>query len=247
EALAYNPLEEAGQFDHGELVELFNRRYREKMADYEDMVYSDGVYITLFSGLIEIFGWDMMLMAAGIDAEGFGEVANRYAQWIQPVFDAFADSDAPVLMSHDDICWTSGPVLHPDWYRTYIFPHYKRFWQPCIDAGKRIVYTSDGTYTEFLDDVVEAGANTLVMEPTTDMAAFAEKYGKTHGFIGNADTRILLSGSKDEIRAEVERCVNIGRDCPGFIMAVGNHIPANTPTESVLYYNEVFEELRNRR
>ena len=38
----------------------------------------------------------------------------------------------------------------------------------------------------------------------------------------------------------------IGKDCPGFIMAVGNHIPANTPVESALYYNEVFEELRQR-
>ena len=38
----------------------------------------------------------------------------------------------------------------------------------------------------------------------------------------------------------------IGRDCPGFIMAVGNHIPANTPVANALYYNEVFEELRRR-
>jgi hypothetical protein len=29
-------------------------------------------------------------------------------------------------------------------------------------------------------------------------------------------------------------------------MAVGNHIPPNTPVENALYYNEVFEELRGR-
>lgn len=29
-------------------------------------------------------------------------------------------------------------------------------------------------------------------------------------------------------------------------MAVGNHIPANTPVENALYYNEVFEQLRSR-
>jgi len=29
-------------------------------------------------------------------------------------------------------------------------------------------------------------------------------------------------------------------------MAVGNHIPANTPVESALYYNEVYEELCRR-
>ena len=32
----------------------------------------------------------------------------------------------------------------------------------------------------------------------------------------------------------------------GFFMAVGNHIPANTPVENALYYNEVYEELSRR-
>ena len=64
--------------------------------------------------------------------------------------------------------------------------------------------------------------------------------------MGNADCRVLTYGDKQDIRREVERCVRIGRDCPGFFMAVGNHIPANVPVENALYYNEVFEELRNR-
>ena len=78
------------------------------------------------------------------------------------------------------------------------------------------------------------------------MKYVAEKYGKTHSFIGNADTRILLSGSREEIYSEVKRCMDIGKVCPGFIMAVGNHIPPNTPVENCLFYNEVFEKLRRR-
>jgi len=71
-------------------------------------------------------------------------------------------------------------------------------------------------------------------------------HGQTHVIIGNADTRILLYGTKDQIRAEVERCMTLGRDCPSFFMAVGNHISPNTPVENVLYYNEVYEELSRR-
>jgi hypothetical protein len=29
-------------------------------------------------------------------------------------------------------------------------------------------------------------------------------------------------------------------------MAVGNHIPSNTPVENVLYYEQVYEELARR-
>lgn len=65
-------------------------------------------------------------------------------------------------------------------------------------------------------------------------------------FIGNADTRILLGGSREDIYREVKRCMDIGKGCPGYFMAVGNHIPANTPVDSVLYYNEVYEKLSRR-
>jgi hypothetical protein len=37
--------------------------------------------------------------------------------------------------------------------------------------------------------------------------------------------------------------MDIGKGCPGFFMAVGNHIPANTPVDACLYYNEVYEKL----
>ncbi len=40
--------------------------------------------------------------------------------------------------------------------------------------------------------------------------------------------------------------MNIGKDCRGFFMAVRNHIPPNTPVESCLYYNQVYEELSKR-
>ncbi len=80
----------------------------------------------------------------------------------------------------------------------------------------------------------------------TDLKYIVEKYGQTHVIIGNADTRILLYGTREDIRREVERCMALGRDCPGFFMAVGNHIPPNTPVESCLYYNEVYEELSRR-
>ena len=246
EVLAFDPWEEYGPIDKAKMRRDFEAHYNANRDCYKDAVNMSGVYITMFSGFIDIFGWEMFLLAAGTDPKRFGELARRYETWIRQFYEALAESNVPVVMAHDDITWTSGPVLSPDWYREYIFPAFKRLWRPILDAGKRLVFTSDGTYTMFFDDIVEAGAHALVMEPTCDMALFAEKYGKTHGFIGNADTRILLLGTKEEIRAEVERCMAIGKKCPGFFMAVGNHIPANTPVENALYYNQAYEELAQR-
>jgi uroporphyrinogen-III decarboxylase len=152
----------------------------------------------------------------------------------------------PVVMVHDDIVWSSGPFYRPDWYRSYLFPNYKRYFAPLLDSGKKILFTSDGDYTPFIDDIAACGVHGLVLEPMTDMAYIAERYGQKLAFIGNADTRILLNGDHKAIREEVERCMAIGKKYPGFFMAVGNHIPPNTPVESALYYNQVYEELSHR-
>lgn len=246
EILSFDPTEAFGAVDHKTAVDAFNKHYRQIRRDCPDEVATTGVYITMISGFIDLFGWDMLLMALGSDPQRFGEMANRYARWMQGYMNALADSESPVVMIHDDMVWTSGAFVRPDWYRTYVFPNFKRYLQPLRDAGKIIAFTSDGTYTEFFDDLVECGVHGFCLEPTNDMAYIAERYGRTHFFIGNADTRILLRGSREQIRAEVQRCMDIGKHCPGFIMSVGNHIPPNTPVENAIYYNDVYEELSRR-
>ena len=235
-----------GTVDHNKMVSDFNAHYKAACAYYPDTVNMTGVYITCISGLIEMFGWEMLLEALGEDPVKFGEVTNRYCEWISQHFRALADSDAEVVMIHDDIVWTEGAFVAPEWYRKYVFANYKKMFAPIIESGKKILYTSDGTYTEFLDDIAACGVNGFVFEPTTDMQYAADKYGKTHVLIGNADTRILLSGTKDDIYNEVKRCMDIGKKYPGFMLAVGNHIPPNTPVQNCLWYNEFYEKLGKR-
>ena len=246
EVLSFDPMEEYGPLDGLQMKGQFEEHYQKSVEFTPDTVNMTGIYITCISGLIEIFGWDMLLLAAGTDPQAFGEMTNRYCQWIGQHFRALAESDVPVVMVHDDIVWTEGPFIHPDWYRRYVFPNYKKLFEPIMESGKKLLFTSDGNYTAFIDDIAACGIHGFVMEPTTDMAYIAEKYGKTHVFVGNADTRILLNGTREDIYNEVKRCMDIGKNCPGFFMAVGNHIPANTPVENALYYNEVYEKLSRR-
>ena len=246
DVLAFDPMEEYGPIDMTKMTREFEAHYQKNVETYGDCVNMSGIYITCISGLIEMFGWEMLLMAAGMDPNGFGEVTNRYTTWILQHFQALANADIPVVMIHDDIVWTEGAFIAPEWYRKFVFPNYKKLFAPLIESGKKLIYTSDGTYTEFVDDIAACGVHGFVLEPTTDMQYVADKYGKTHAFIGNADTRILLSGTKEDIYNEVKRCMDIGKKYPGFFMAVGNHIPANTPVDNALYYNEIYEKMSKR-
>lgn len=247
EVLAFDPWEAFGAKDPSEIVRRFNAHYAALEARFPTMVRTSGVYITLFTGLIYLFGWDMLLTAGGLDPDGLGEVANRYARWIAQYYQALAESDVRFVYSHDDLVWTSGAVFHPDWYRKYIFPHYRDLFYPkLIEAGKKIIFVCDGNYTEFVDDVAATGVHGFFFEPMTDLDYIASRYGKTHVMIGNVDTRMLLYGTRAQIRGEVERCMASAKHCPGYFISVSNMIPHNTPVESALYYNEVYEKLCRR-
>jgi len=246
DAFSFDLYEKIGEINISDYTKAFNEHYINQQNFYSDIVNMTGIYTTCMSGLIDIFGWDLLLSCAGADPKRFGELTNRYCDWISQFFYALAKSNSPVVMIHDDIVWTEGAFIHPDWYRKYVFPNYKKLFKPLIENGKKILYTSDGNFTEFIDDIADCGVNCFVLEPLTDMQYIADKYGKTHSFIGNADTRVLLSGTKEDIYAEVKRCMDIGKKHPGFIMAVGNHIPANTPVDNCLYYNDFYMQMRKR-
>ncbi|MDR3689724.1 MAG: uroporphyrinogen decarboxylase family protein [Fimbriimonas sp.] len=246
EVLAFRPLESLPAVDRQAARIRFEQHYESNRASLPSLVNMTGVYVTCVSGLIDLFGWQLLLEAHGDDPVRMGDLTNEYCRWLEPYFEALAESNVQVVMVHDDCVWSSGAIFHPDWYRRYVFPNYRRLIEPLRAAGKRILFTADGDYTMFVDDIADCGVSGFVMEPWTDMQLVAERYGKTHVIVGNADTRILLSGSMDAIEREVARCMSIGKSCPGFVLAVGNHIPPNTPVENALHYDACYRSMRNR-
>ena len=246
DVLNFDPYAMFGEINIDLEARKFEENYRERCRVFPDEVNMTGVYVTCISGLIDLFGWDMLLLSAGVDSTKFGEMTNRYSDWIGQYFKALAISDVPIAMVHDDLVWTAGPFIHPDWYRKYVFPNIKKNISPMKEAGKKVMFTSDGNFDEFITDIADCNVDGFILEPITDMKAIAEKYGKTHVIMGNADTRIVMFGSKQEIHDEVKRCIDIGKPCPGFFMAIGNHISPGSSIENLLYYNDCYEKMSIR-
>ncbi len=243
---ALDPCKEYKEFEQAELIRLFEQKYSEAEAEFPEMVNMSGVYISMFSGLIDIFGWESLLLGIGYDEKKFAKIIDGYYQWVRQFFTAFAASSVPVMMVHDDLCWTSGPATDPEWYRKYIFPYLKKLIAPVKESGKKVMFTSDGTIDEFFDDIVNLGVDSVVMEPSSNMSLFAQKYGDRVGFVGGMDCRTLIYGSLAEIESEMKRLMDFGKRYPGFILAVGNHLPADVPIERALFYNELYEKLAVR-
>ncbi|MFN2285398.1 MAG: hypothetical protein ACK2UQ_13330, partial [Anaerolineae bacterium] len=57
--LAFDPWTVYGPRDQGELTRRFEEHYRRQREETPDQVTMTGVYVTMISGLIDIFGWEM--------------------------------------------------------------------------------------------------------------------------------------------------------------------------------------------
>lgn len=236
EVLGFDAVAEYGLPDLGALTAYYEEHYRRGQTANPDQVFTGGYYKTIVSGAIEAFGWDMLLMAAA-DQERFERVLDSIFRLSFHHYRAWARTSIEVFICHDDMVWTGGPFLHPDFYRRVIFPRYAALWRVLKDAGKKVLYCSDGDWSMFLDDIAAGGADGFIFEPLIPIEEVIRRFGQRHVIIGSGvDCRTLTFGSIDDIRAEIDATLEWAFECPGFIFAVGNHIPSNVPVANALFF-----------
>lgn len=247
EVLDFDAVKEFGLPDVKDRVQLYEKFFQKGQRENPTLIFPGGYYKTLFSACIHTFGWDMFLVSLGTNPVKFGEyVLEGFFRISMANYEAWAQTNIKAFICHDDIVWSEGAAVHPEWYRKYIFPRYKKLWEPFEKKGIKVLFCSDANFNEFIDDIVECGADGFIFEPMTSLETIVEKYGNNKVIIGNIDCRILTFGNKEDIYREVKRCADFGRKCPGYFFAVGNHIPPNVPLENALSYLDLIVELGKR-
>lgn len=202
-----------------------------------------GTYQTMFMWPLLVFGWELFLEACLDDR--FERVMEEFSELNRRLFRAFARLPVKFITCHDDIVNTRGPVCSPSWMRKYIFPRYEEFWGILRDAGKEVIFISDGRMNAFADDVFTCGARGILTEPHTDFREIARNHENCF-LAGEGDTRILSRNNPDEIRAMVARMLDTSKMTGGYFMRIGNEFTWNTPPEAVKLYMDLCNDLAHR-
>ncbi|MGD2175555.1 MAG: uroporphyrinogen decarboxylase family protein [Candidatus Brocadiaceae bacterium] len=247
----FTALEEVWEFDAGAeyglpdsngLVEYYEQWHAADRERHPGQLCPGGYYKTIVSGAIEAFGWDMLLSAAS-DRRRFEHVLDGFFQLSLHHFRAWAQTGIEAFICHDDMVWSEGPFMHPEIYRSAIFPRYRELWRVLHEKDKVVLFCSDGDYTMFLDDLADAGADGFIFEPLVDFETVVRAFGDTHVIMGSmVDCRTLTFGTRTQIAREVDETLELAAGCPGFFFAVGNHIPSNVPLENAIFYFDYLRE-----
>lgn len=238
EVWEFDAVAEYGLPDFDEQVRAYEQHIQAARRAFPNQLSTGGYYNTIVSGAIASFGWDMLLIAAS-DPGKMEKVFDSFFRRTLFHINAWAQTSAPVFIQHDDFVWTSGPFMNPEIYRKVIIPRYAELWKPLHNAGKKVLFCSDGNFTEFAADIANAGADGFIFEPCMDFGQMAKEFGKTHCLVGSfVDCRDLTFDKWDEVKASLDKTFMRLEECKGAIVAVGNHLPPNIPQAMLDRYFE---------
>ena len=146
--------------------------------------------------------------------------------------------DVEYFTLNEDMSMKSGPLLSPETFKTFIFPHLKRM----VDFFKShgvtyFVVDTDGNPTVLLPLLIDAGVDTLwPIERAADFHPLdvRKKFGKSLRLWGGVDKRELAKG-KDAIRHHLRELIPLIEE-GGFIPTVDHLVPPDVSWDNFRYY-----------
>jgi uroporphyrinogen decarboxylase len=186
----------------------------------------------IFERVWQLMGFERMCFATveepGLVAALFERIGSIYYETCRLALDR---PRVGAVWYADDLAYTEGLLMSPDFYRRHCFPWYRRIADLCRERGLPVLLHSDGVLWEIMDDVLDIGFHALhPIEPKAmDIVEVKRRTAGRLCVIGNIDLGYTLTrGSPEEVDAEVkERIRTVG---PGGGYCLGS---SNTVTEYV--------------
>ncbi|HPS52631.1 MAG TPA: uroporphyrinogen decarboxylase family protein [Phycisphaerae bacterium] len=173
-----------------------------------------------------------------------------YPEMMHEMMEFFADfiieTSRPVLEKinveyfclNEDMSMKSGPLLGPDTFKEFIFPHLKRLIDFFKSHGtKYIVMDSDGNPEQLIPLLLDAGVDVLwPLERASDVnpLEWRKKFGRQLRMWGGVDKRVLAQGPAD-IKKHLREFIPLIEE-GGFIPHVDHLVQPGVTLDNFMYY-----------
>ncbi len=174
------------------------------------------------------------LMSFYRDPRFLEKLTSVYSDFYARVVANLSHMNIDFIFITEDIAYYSGPFVHPDLLRRFIFPRYRMVME---NSNLPFAFHSDGNILPILDDLIDLGFYAIhPVEPLAmDIAKVKEQYGNRICLIGNIDLRYTLPrGSPREVSEEVRTRIRQAASGGGYVVSSANSIPEYVPTANFL-------------
>jgi uroporphyrinogen decarboxylase len=161
------------------------------------------------------------------------QASIRFAEAIISLGVGLGYSEAPASCS----------LISPKMYRKLVFPYHRQivdhFKAKKVGLGLHIC----GYVDPILEDMVDTGATNISIDAPTDLAKAVEATRGKAVLIGNLNTNLFFSGSRDQMKQAMINCIDSAPRDSGYILASGCEVPAIAPLEKIDWFQELVDEL----
>jgi len=198
-------------------------------------------YGTLLTRCQIKFGWEPLLEASALEPEALAEILDRVGESTMRVLEGWSRlDDVYMIIVHDDIAGSRGLIWSPDFLKKYVFPWYRRFFETIHGSGKKVLYITDGNYTEVLDDILFLKPDGLFCESSSmEPECLMEKGGPDLFYLLKTDSRTMDFGNPEEIESEVMKIRNLHERFPRIFSYTGGGM---RKPENLQYFEKMYNK-----
>lgn len=199
----------------------------------------------VFSLPSRILPFEDFLMATLAEPELVRDVVRRTVDWNIRVAQNAWDAGLRIVMTGDDYCSSTGPLVSPRCFRELFFPEYVRVMTAYREMGFLVIKHTDGNVLPLVDMVMAAPIHCYdPIEPAAGMSLqyFKQTFGAKVCLKGNVDcAHTLTFGSVDDTARETREALCIGMPGYGYILSSSNSIHSRVKPEN---YRAMLDTLR---
>lgn len=127
-------------------------------------------------------------------------------------------------------------MISPAVYREFVFPSHKRIIDAVHESGGRVIFHICGFVEPIYEDLLSLGVDALSIDaPSSLEKLFEVGRGKTT-IIGNVDPILFVEGTWDQLREQIQKCLDIADGDPKYIIGPGCQIPVQANPENIKHF-----------
>ena len=198
-------------------------------------------WLPIFCRVCEMMGMEEAMVKMGTEPAVFeAAIEAVFAvvyDYCERLLDACGD-DMDIFCIGDDFATQRGMMISPDSWRRYLKPRLGKLFDLAKSRGKIVWLHSCGDITAVLPDFIDIGVDVweTVQLHTLPMSAERLKrdFGKQITFFGGVNTQYLPFATREEVRDEVMRCIDVLGKGGGYICGPDHHIKPDVSAENTV-------------
>ena len=205
---------------------------------------------------IDLIGMENLFIKMYTEPEMVQLILNKIVDYYyvvsQRIFEAASD-DIDIFFIGNDFGSQVGPLLGPDLFEQFIYPHLKRLIDLGHSFGLKVQMHCCGGIYELIPLMIRAGLDALhALQPDCmgmDISRLKKKFGDKLVLNGGIDSkRILINGTVEYVKEQTSKVLDIMTPGGKYIAGASHDtILEETPVENVLAMFEVITSYKTAR